>query len=183
MEAMTDRTSKAYRQAYRNAEIIEVLTYRDDLAEVISKLNFLPGGVAVESLQRSRPSFGSTACGRTLARTGLPSLEEARKDFDRHQGQPLGKLRQGAGRNQEGEAGAFARRAPKRTAPIAPGEPLGISVEKADLMGRVEWAMMHGGRDITARKSHRMGRRPERPGWQPHDPLQVLRHDLGQRRV
>jgi hypothetical protein len=40
---------------------------------------------------------------------------------------------------------------------IAPGEPLGISVEKADLMGRVEWAMMHGGRDITARKSIEWG--------------------------
>jgi hypothetical protein len=40
---------------------------------------------------------------------------------------------------------------------IAPGEPLVISVEKADLMGRVEWAMMHGGRDITARKSIEWG--------------------------
>ena len=40
---------------------------------------------------------------------------------------------------------------------IAPDEPLGISVEKADLMGRIEWAMMHGGRDITARKSIEWG--------------------------
>ena len=40
---------------------------------------------------------------------------------------------------------------------MAPGEPLGISVEKADLMGRIEWAMMHGGRDITARKSIEWG--------------------------
>ncbi len=45
----------------------------------------------------------------------------------------------------------------KRSAPIAPGEPLGISAEKADLMGRVEWAMMHGGRDITARKTIEWG--------------------------
>ena len=29
---------------------------------------------------------------------------------------------------------------------------MGISIEKADLMGRIEWAMMHGARDITARK-------------------------------
>ena len=45
----------------------------------------------------------------------------------------------------------------KRSALIAPGEALGISVEKADLMGRVEWLMMHGGRDVTARKTIEWG--------------------------
>jgi hypothetical protein len=55
------------------------------------------------------------------------------------------------------QAGDLSSSQPKRTAPIAPGEPLGISVEKADLMGRIEWAMMHGGRDITARKSIEWG--------------------------
>ncbi len=52
---------------------------------------------------------------------------------------------------------AVEQRAAKHFATIAPGEPLGISVEKADLMGRVEWAMMHSGRDITARKTIEWG--------------------------
>ena len=46
---------------------------------------------------------------------------------------------------------------PKTTNTIVTGESLGISVEKADLMGRVEWVMMHGGRDITARKTIEWG--------------------------
>jgi hypothetical protein len=46
---------------------------------------------------------------------------------------------------------------PKRSASIAPGEPYGVSVEKADLMGRIEWAFMGGARDITARKSIEWG--------------------------
>ena len=47
---------------------------------------------------------------------------------------------------------------PRETeARIAPGEPQGISVEKADLMGRVEWLMVNGARDITARKSIEWG--------------------------
>jgi hypothetical protein len=53
--------------------------------------------------------------------------------------------------------GGLSSSQPKRVAQIAPGEELGISVEKADLMGRVEWAMMHGARDITSRKSIEWG--------------------------
>ena len=39
----------------------------------------------------------------------------------------------------------------------APRESLGISDEKADLMGRIEWFFMHNFRDVTARKSIEWG--------------------------
>jgi hypothetical protein len=144
-----------YNQAQLNAEMLEVLTYRDDYAAVISKLNF-PAGVG-------RNPYSSRCFGRingvwkSLGEDRLTSPEEARENFDRKK-EYLWKeylsVRDGL---EKGRPISFQRGSNDKSALIAPDEPLGISVEKADLMGRIEWAMMHGGRDITARKSIEWG--------------------------
>ena len=70
-----------YNQAQLNAEMLEVLTYRDDYAAVISKLNF-PAGVG-------RNPYSSRCFGRingvwkSLGEDRLTSPEEARENFDR----------------------------------------------------------------------------------------------------
>jgi hypothetical protein len=141
--------------AYRNAEILEVTTYRGDFADVISKVR--------RPESAGRDSYSSRSFGRinglwkNLGEDVSPSLEAAREEFE-HKKENLWrnyvKVRDGIASGKPVSPGGER---PKRSAPIAPGEPLGISVEKADLMGRVEWAMMHGGRDVTARKSLEWG--------------------------
>jgi hypothetical protein len=94
---------------------------------------------------------------KNLGEDRLPSLEAARKSLDRQRAarwQNYVKVRDGIKKRRTVSVAEGAR---DRSAQIAPGEPLGITVEKADLIGRVEWAMMHGGRDITARKSIEWG--------------------------
>jgi len=142
---------------YGKAEIIEVLTYRDGLAEVISKL----GGNRTEPysvrffvrINGSWKNFGEN-------RAATP--DQARRDFEHakdYQWAAYCKVLDGIAKGNPVrlQAGDLSSSQPKRVARIAPGEELGISVEKADLMGRVEWAMMHGGRDITARKTIEWG--------------------------
>ena len=122
---------------------------------MISKLKFPEGA--------GRDSYSSRSIGRingvwkNLGEDRLPSLEAAREDFDRKKDslwQEFVKVRDSI---KHGRPVPVGGESTDRIARIAPGEPLGISVEKADLMGRVEWAMMHGGRDITARKSLEWG--------------------------
>ena len=150
------KDAATYDQAQLDAEIIEVATYRDDYADVVSKLKF-PEGVG-------RDPYSSRGFGRidgvwkNLGEDRLPSLEAARENFDRKKEN----LWQGfVDRRDKIKSGQPVTVEPrdkgKRSAPIAPGEPMGISVEKADLMGRVEWASMHGARDITARKTIEWG--------------------------
>jgi beta-lactamase regulating signal transducer with metallopeptidase domain len=150
--------------AYRNAEIIEVLTYRDGLAAVISKLKLpanLPEG-GNRDPYRSRSFVRIDGAWKNFGESGLPTLEEARKDFDRKKDivwENYVKVLDGIkkGKPVRLEAGDLSSSRPKRSASIAPGQPLGISVEKADLMGRIEWAMMHGMRNVTARKTIEWG--------------------------
>ncbi|HUT91265.1 MAG TPA: carboxypeptidase-like regulatory domain-containing protein [Thermoguttaceae bacterium] len=47
--------------------------------------------------------------------------------------------------------------APAPVAPASGAKPTPPDREKAELMGRVEWVTMHGGRDVTARKSIEWG--------------------------
>ncbi len=143
--------------AYLNAEILEVATCADrqNLANVISKLGFPEGGKC--DYYRSRTLGRINGVWKNLGEDAHPNIEAARESFDRYKD----KLFQDYVKVLEGVKSGkpvYARDKPtKRSAPIAPGEPLGISAEKADLMGRVEWAMMHGGRDITARKTIEWG--------------------------
>lgn len=149
------KDTAVYNEAQLNAEILEVATYREDLANVITKLSF-PEGVGRDPY--SSRSFGRISdVWKTLGEDRLPSLEAARENFDRKKDvlwQNYVKVRDSI---KNGQPVLSRRESTDRGARIAPGEPLGISVEKADLMGRIEWAMMHGGRDITARKSIEWG--------------------------
>lgn len=148
------KETEIYSEAQRNSEILEVATYRGDLADVVTKLKF-PEGVGRDPY--SSRSFGKiNGLWKNLGEDRLPNLEAARDNFDNK--------KDGLWRNfvsvredvKSGRTAAVASRQ-KRAAQIAPGEPLGISVEKADLMGRVEWSFMHGARDITARKTIEWG--------------------------
>ncbi len=145
------RETEIYNQALLNAEIVEVATYRGDCAVVISRLSF-PEGVGSDPY--SNRYFGRiNGVWKNLGEDRLPSLEAARAEFDRKKDTLLQDFMKERDNIKNGRP-APARDEHRDTgARIAPGEPLRISVEKADLMGRVEWAMMHGGRDITARKS------------------------------
>ena len=142
-------------RAYREAEIIEVLTYRDGLAEVISKLKF-PKGVgrdpySVRSFVRIDGEW------KNMGEDRMPSVDAAGKRFELIKDNAWDGYLAILEGIKSGKPVTLPGGRPKRSAPIAPGEPLGISVEKADLMGRIEWAFMHGARDITARKSLEWG--------------------------
>ena len=142
-------------RAYREAEIIEVLTYRDGLAEVISKLKF-PKGVgrdpySVRSFVRIDGEW------KNMGEDRMPSVDAAGKRFELIKDNAWDGYLAILEGIKSGKPVTLPGGRPKRSAPIAPGEPLGISVEKADLMGRIEWAFMHGARNITARKSLEWG--------------------------
>ncbi len=154
MEANRDKVAKQ-ENAYRNAEIIEVLIYRGDLADVISKLEF-PNGIG-HNPYSARAFVRIDGEWKNFGENRLASLDEARKDFERIKDNLWANYLKVLDGIKQGKPVPLHGDRPKRTAPIAPGEPLGISVEKADLMGRIEWAMMHGGRDVTARKSIEWG--------------------------
>lgn len=146
-------------EAYRNAEIIEVLTYREGLSQVTSKLDLKGPGREPYSA-RIFVKIGDVW--KNFGEDRLASPEKAREHFNRIKDSLWASYLQvldgvAKGKPVRLEADDLSSSRPKRSAPIAPGEPLGISVEKADLMGRVEWAMMHGGRDITARKTIEWG--------------------------
>ena len=145
----------AYNQAQLDAEVIEVLVYRDDYAAVISKLKF-PEGVGRNPY--SSRSFGRiNGVWKNLGEDRQPSIETAREDFNHKKDklwQTFVKVRDEI---KLGRPVSARGESMDRSARIAPDEPLGISVEKADLMGRIEWAFMHGAHDITARKSIEWG--------------------------
>jgi len=151
------KDSAVYNEALLNAEILEVATYREDSAVVITKLRF-PEGVGRDPY--SIRGFGRiNGVWKNLGEDRLPSLEAAREVFDRKKDtlwQDYVNVRDGI---KNGRPLSVRAESTATGAWIAPGEPqpLGISVEKADLMGRVEWVMMHSGRDITARKSIEWG--------------------------
>jgi len=154
MEANKDKVAKMD-DPYLNAEIIEVLTYRDGLADVISKLKFAKG--VGRDPYSARSFVRINGAWKNFGENRLPSVEAARKDFDRIKDNMWDLYAKALDGIKNGKPVTLTGERPKRTAPIAPGQPLGISVEKADLMGRIEWAFMHGARDITARKSIEWG--------------------------
>lgn len=144
-----------YNEAQLNAEILEVTTYREDFATVITKLAF-PEGVGRDPY--SSRSFGRfNGIWKNLGEDRMPSLAAARESFDRKKDDLWKYYVEVRDRIKQGQPVLARGESQDRGARIAPGEPLGISVEKADLMGRIEWAMMHGGRDITSRKSIEWG--------------------------
>ena len=139
--------------ALLDAEILELATYRGDLAVVTSRLGWLAGV--------GRDPFSNRTFGRidglwkNLGEDRLPSLDAARESIDLKK-EDLWRmyttLREGAGLAAKPSGSGLADlKGP--FLPMAEGEPTGIGAEKAELMGRVEWAFLHGGRDITARKS------------------------------
>jgi len=144
------RETEVDNHARLNAEILEVTTYRGDCAFVISKLSF-PEGVGRDPY--SIRTFGRiNGVWKNLGENRLPSLEAARADVDSRlyrvwwfYEQVRDKVEQGLDLSSRGEAESSAAR-------IAPGEPQGITIEKADLMGRVEWVMLHDGKEAPARK-------------------------------
>jgi beta-lactamase regulating signal transducer with metallopeptidase domain len=150
-EPNKDEVARA-KDPYRNAEIVEVLAYRDGLAEVISKV------VSPKATFCSSRLFGRfDGQWKNLGENAFPSVEEARKRFDQikdDQWDRYVKMLEGI---KNGKPVMLGGDRPKRAASIAPGQPMGISVEKADLMGRIEWTFMHGSRDVTARKSLEWG--------------------------
>ena len=140
--------------AYRDAKIIEVLIYRDGLAQVISELKAPEG--ASRTWFSCRTFVRINGSWKNMGEGAAPNVETAEKRFDESKAnlwnsyvEILDGIKSGKPMTLPGP--------PKRSAPIAPGQPLGISAEKADLMGRIEWAFMHGARDITARKSLEWG--------------------------
>ena len=155
MDRDASNDAAAYCNISLNTEVVEVATYRGDLADVISKLK-LPEGIGRDPY--SSRSFGKiNGVWKNLGEDRLPSLEAARENFDRKK-ESLWKNFMKIRESIKSGKPVSAHERPKNSAPIAPGQPLGISVEKADLMGRVEWALMHvaefhGGKDITARKT------------------------------
>ena len=156
-----DRDAGQNPAAYRDAillgtQIVEVDSYRDGIAEVISQLkNIHPsaGSFAVANPYSSRLFGKINGVWKNLGEDRLPNLEAARENFDRKKDDLWQNYVKVQADINGGKPIAIGGERAKQFAPIAPGEPLGISVEKADLMGRVEWAMMHGGKDIAARKS------------------------------
>jgi hypothetical protein len=149
------RGKAATDNAYANAEIVEVLAYRDGMAEVISKLK-LPED-AVRNPYSVRMFYRIDGQWKNAGENRLENLEQVEADFDQFKDARWNdyvKMLEGI---KQGTPVSLPGGQPNRTAAIAPGEELGISVEKADLMGRVEWAMMHGMRDITARKTIEWG--------------------------
>ncbi len=146
--------------AYRRAEIIEVLAYKDGLAQVISKLDFPDSSgrdpYSVRTVVRIGGLWKNFGEGR------LPSVAAARDRFDRIKDHLWGDYVTLLDGIKKGHPATLGEQRPKRTAPIAPGEPLGISVEKADLIGRIEWAFAHGASRHQHPKVARMGRRPEK---------------------
>ncbi len=150
------KETEVFNKAQLNAEILEVTIRRKDWALVISKLDFPPG---VGRDAYSTRAFGKfKGLWKNLGENRLPSLEAARVDVASRMekvGLSFEELRE---KIEQGiEAPAQDKPARDRRARIAPGEPQGISVEKADLMGRVEWVMLHSARDITARRSIEWG--------------------------
>lgn len=145
----------AYHERLLNTEIIEVTAYREDLAAIIGKLKFDEGS---GSDPYSCRVFGQiNGIWKNLGEDRLPSLEAARENFNQKKDGMWEGYVKARGDIKSGKPLYAGGASAKRSAAIAPGEPQGISVEKADLMGRVEWAMMHGGRDITARKTIEWG--------------------------
>jgi beta-lactamase regulating signal transducer with metallopeptidase domain len=140
--------------AYRNALIVEVCTYRDGLADVISKLN-LPG--VGHNLYSSRIMVRIDGSWKNFGEDRLPTVEAARKRFDEIKDNLWSSYVKVLDGIKTGKPVTLTGDRPKRSASIAPDQPMGISVEKADLMGRVEWTFMHGARDVTARKSLEWG--------------------------
>lgn len=145
-----------YKQALLDSEILEVLTYRDDYAAVVSKLKFPVEGAG-------RYPFSSRAFGRidgvwrNLGEDRLPSVEMARNNFDRKKDrlwQAFVKVRDGV---KNGKPLSAHDGSADETVRNAAGEQIGISIVKADLIGRVEWWFLHNARDITARKSIEWG--------------------------
>jgi hypothetical protein len=160
-----DHDAEGNPTAYRDAillgtEVVEVGTYRDAIAEVISKLNNIPpsaGGFAIANPYSDRIFGRINGVWKNLGEDRLPSLEAARENFDRKKDDLWQNYVQVQADINSGKPISIRGGRPKELPPIAPGEPLGISVEKAELMGRVEWAMMHGGKDITSRKTSEWG--------------------------
>ncbi len=150
------KETEVFNNALRGAEVLEVFTYREDLADVISKLKFPEGAGREPYSVRCFGKIGDEW--KNLGENRLSDLEAARKDFN-HKKETLWQhfvtLRD---RIKSGQPVPPQGSSTDRIARIAPEEPLGLSMEKADLMGRIEWAMMHGGRDITARKSIEWGK-------------------------
>jgi hypothetical protein len=144
-----------YTQSLLDAEVIEVLIYRDDLVSVVSKLKF-PEGVGRHPY--SRRTFGRIdGVWKSLGEDRLPSIETASEDFESKKDaiwQTFVRVRDGI---KIGRPVSPRDESKDRSAKIAPGEPLGISIEKADLIGRIEWAFLHGAHDITARKTIEYG--------------------------
>ncbi len=145
----------AYYESCMKTEIIEVATYREDLAAIISKLKFDKG--AGRDPYSCRVFGQINGVWKNLGEDRLPSLEAARENFNRKKDRMWEGYVKARVDIKSGKPLYAGGDSAKHFAPIAPGEPLGISVEKADLMGRVEWAMMQGGRDITARKTIEWG--------------------------
>ncbi len=149
------KETEDFNKAQLNAEILEVTIYRGNSAFVISKLDFPPG---IGRDPYSVRSFGRiNGFWKNLGENRLPSLEIAGRDSESRMyrnywfyEQVRDKITQGRELSPRGESESVRKR-------IAPGEPLGITVEKADLMGRVEWLFLHGGDDITARQSVEWG--------------------------
>lgn len=157
LECLRQREGKALaidNQAQLDAEILEVLSDGDDLAEVVLLLKF-PEGVGRDPY--SSHWFGRIdGVWRNLGADRLPSLEAAWNSFGQKKEsirKQLTRIREAiqAGRPVTPEAINAAEQPP--AAPI----PLEISAEKAELMGRVEYVTMHGGYDITARKTIEWG--------------------------
>jgi beta-lactamase regulating signal transducer with metallopeptidase domain len=150
---------ESFRKILLGTEIVEVLTYRDDLAAVITKISVPEdaGHFAVANPFSDR-SFGRiNGVWKNLGEDRLPSVEAARENFESKKNRLWDMFVKDRDSIKQGKPLPRPGQHAKRSMPMAPGEPMGISVEKADLMGRIEWAMMHGGRDITARKSIEWG--------------------------
>ena len=145
-----------FNDALLNAEVLEVFTYRQDMATVVSKLKF-PEGI------RHEPPYTNRCFGRingewkNLGENRLPSIEAARESVDRKKDIVWQDYVNVRDKIKSGQPVSARGKSTDRSAPIAPDQPMGISVEKADLMGRIEWASLHGGRDVTARQSIEWG--------------------------
>jgi beta-lactamase regulating signal transducer with metallopeptidase domain len=134
-----------YNKAQLDAEIIEVLTYRNDLAEVITRLEFPVG--------KGRNPFSSRGFGcidgkwKNLGEDRCASLQDSRADFERKKDNLWAYFEEF---RKAGGSATPRNSVAERTEPV-------VDKVKAELMGRVEDFFAHNGRDITARKTLEWG--------------------------
>ena len=145
-------------KAYLDAEIIEVLTYRNDVAAVISRLDFPPSAEGTTRVEPFAVNFAAPFSTRffgcidgkwkNLGEHGCASLDDERNNFEKNKDNMWAHF--------EGFRKASGGAPAPQTFKGESREPV-VDRSKAELMGRVEDFFAHNYRDISARETIEWG--------------------------